>query len=183
MKGKRIFNGGTPPRPATRGRGMTLLEIVLAMGILSLVLVGVLQMFSLSLLSNQGSLSRTELTFKAQQVIENIRMAQTIFRNTGSYPAGSLTALSAGNFNVPYYAGDSASVNGGTWGYWGPNGANVMEAENGPYRLAYSVQDGGTSWSITVTATAAPRTPGSRRYLGIGTDSRRIEYVGQVSKS
>ena len=51
---------------------MTLLEIVLAMGVLSLVLVGVLQMFSLSLLSNQGSLSRTELTFKAQQVIENI---------------------------------------------------------------------------------------------------------------
>ena len=43
------------------------------MTIMALVLVGILQMFSVSLIINKGAAARTQMLFKCQQVVENIR--------------------------------------------------------------------------------------------------------------
>ena len=43
------------------------------MTIMALVLVGILQMFSVSLVINKGSAARTQMLFKCQQVVENVR--------------------------------------------------------------------------------------------------------------
>lgn len=171
-------------RGSSRGSG--LVEVLVAMAIVTFMMIAVLEMFSLSLLTNHGSSARTEMTFKAQQVVENLRYAQTAYKSLGTVPAGVVGKfpLTAGTYEIPYSSTDSTGTNGSTWAYWGPSGANVMEKENGPYKISYSVQDaGGTGWSITVTVLPSllkdSKTP-KATYLGDPSKSKRIDYVAQI---
>ncbi|MEO6325274.1 MAG: prepilin-type N-terminal cleavage/methylation domain-containing protein [Thermoanaerobaculia bacterium] len=168
---------------SARTRGSSLIEVLVAMTIIALMMVAVLEMFSLSLLTNHGSAARTEMTFKAQQVVENLRYAQLTFKNLGTAPAGSATfPLAAGTYNLPFYSGDTTGTNGGTWAYWGPAGADVMEQDKGPFRITYGVQDLGTNWAITVTATPSAPAAGTKAYFASSSKSKRIEYVAQIAK-
>jgi hypothetical protein len=183
-----------------RARGSSFVEVLLAMTIMALVLVGILQMFSVSLVINKGSAARTQMLFKCQQVVENVRLyyyivsklkppilpvisetghaANTPMATPGALPDlfTSTTCPVAQTF-LPYNQAEAPV----SWAYWGPAGANVMEQENGPYKISYTIKpdDVQKVWVVTVSATPTDVTSATR-YFGIGTSSgKRVDYVAQ----
>ena len=177
-----------------RARGSSLVEVLVAIAIMALMMVGILQMFSVALVTNYGSAARTEMTYKAQQVVENLRLIYFFVRggnNALATAAGVATTLAVTPQPVLLPVSSSDSGTSLTWAYWGPSGANCVEGANQPYRLGYSVTDGGAFWIVTATATpvdnpAAPiggtPVPGTRRSLGEGSKVKRVDYVAQLPK-
>lgn len=164
-------------------RGSSFVEVLLAMTIMALVLVGILQMFSVSLIVNKGAAARTQMLFKCQQVVENIRWYYYVTRNSLATPLlTGIPALGAVTVNLPYLGGEDE------WAFWGPAGANVMEVANGPYKISYTIKDdatqklnsGGVVWVITVSAVPT-NIAGATRYFGISTtgSGKRVDYVAQ----
>jgi hypothetical protein len=160
---------------------------------MALVLVGILQMFSVSLVINKGSAARTQMLFKCQQVVENIRYFYYLSRNATATPplltdtghVSGAAMSTPGTLPIPlsdvaqtflpYVATDA------TWPYWSAAGANVMEQENGPYQISYTIaRDAAQSvWVVTVTATPT-NVAGATRYFGVGLQSgKRVDYVTQ----
>lgn len=175
-------------------RGSSLVEVLVAFAILLLLMTGILQMFSLALLTNYGSAARTELTYKAEQTVEILRMiyglsalGQTAMRTASGVP--STLGVTTSDVKLAYYDGET-----GTdplvlpWSFWGPAGVNIMEADKGPFKLSYGVSDGGRFWIVRVTATPVDyvgndtSASDSRRYLGQGTKTKRVDYVAQIPK-
>ncbi len=169
--------------PARR-RGSSLIEVLVAMAILSIMVAGILQLFSLALLSSAAAAARTELLFKCQEVVENIRFCYSLTRRNPSVapPASSgIPAALAETPNPVYLPYDSTDPR---WDYWGPNGANVMEQESGPYEISYTIaKSSGAAanflYIITVTAEPARRaTAATSRFFGLTLDSgKRVDYV------
>jgi len=180
-------------------RGSSFVEVLLAMTIMALVLVGILQMFSVSLIVNKGAAARTQMLFKCQQVVENIRWYYYVTShslaaptNTGIPPLGTVsTDPCAPAFCLPYVTTDPG------YAFWGPDGANVIERDNGPYKVSYTLVDDAAQqvgppltpvhvWVITVSAvpTDVPGAVGASRYLGIGTNGggKRVDYVAQFTQ-
>ncbi len=177
-------------------RGSSFVEVLLAMSIMALVLVGILQMFSVSLVINKGSAARTQMLFKCQQVVENIRFFYYLDRSGRTTPPivtesghASGAAMSAPGLLplpmnevpqtfLPYTDPGSPSP----WDYWGPAGANVMEQENGPYKISYTIARDNVQgmWVVTVSATPTD-VAGATRYFGVGTgpSGKRVDYVAQ----
>jgi len=179
-----------------RTRGSSFVEVLLAMTIMALVLVGILQMFSVSLIINKGSAARTQMLFRCQQVVENIRyfyyLARTatppaLLADSGHVSGSAMAApgtlpvpLDAAHGDVdqtflPYASTDA------TWPYWGPTGANVMEQENGPYKISYTIKRDTTQnvWVVTVSAIPTDVATATR-YFGIGLQGgKRVDYVAQ----
>jgi hypothetical protein len=165
-------------------RGSSFVEVLIAMTIMALVLVGILQMFSVSLIVNKGSEARTQMLFKCQQVVENIRWYYFVTQGTPplATPTGTgIPALGAATVKLPYLGTEPE------WAFWGPTGANVMEAPNGPYKISYVIQQDAaqnvlplSAWVITVSAVPTD-VAGATRYLRIGTKSsgKRVDYVAQ----
>ena len=165
-------------------RGSSFVEVLIAMTIMALVLVGILQMFSVSLIVNKGSEARTQMLFKCQQVVENIRWYYFVTQGTPplATPTGTgIPALGAATVKLPYLGTEPE------WAFWGPTGANVMEAPNGPYKIRYVIQQDAAQsvapqvvWVITVSAVPTD-VAGATRYLGIGTTGggKRVDYVAQ----
>ena len=167
-------------------RGSSFVEVLLAMTIMALVLVGILQMFSVSLIINKGSAARTQMLFKCQQVVENIRWYYYVTSHTLATPANTgIPALGAGTVNLPYDGTEPE------WAFWGPTGANVMEAANGPYKVSYTIvndatqtlNSGAAVWVITVTAVPTD-VAGASRYFGVSTSGggKRVDYVAQFTQ-
>jgi hypothetical protein len=173
---------GAPSR-----RGSSFIEVLLAMTIMALVLVGILQMFSVSLIINKGAAARTQMLFKCQQVVENIRWYYYVTSHTLAAPAGTgIPALAATTVNLPYDGTEPE------YPFWGPTGANVIERANGPYKISYTIVDdlaqqlnppaGPHVFVITVSAVPTD-VAGAARYLGIGLRSgKRIDYVAQFTQ-
>lgn len=166
-------------KPARR-RGSSLIEVIVAMAILSIMVAGILQLFSLALLSSAAAAARTELLFKCQQVVENIRFCYALTRRNppGTPPvsSGVPAALTAGTYQLPYRSSDAG------WDYWGPSGANVMQQSAGPYKISYSVarSSGGVNalWIITVTAVPTDDAAAASRFFGLTFQSgKRVDYV------
>jgi hypothetical protein len=163
------------------------------MAIMALVLVGILQMFSVSLVINKGSAARTQMLFKCQQVVENIRLFYYLTKQGSTTPAvitetghadGSPMAapglLPDALNNVPQTFLPYVSTDA-TWAYWGPAGANVMEQDNGPFKISYTIARDNVQnlWVVTVSATPTD-VAGATRYLGIGPAAgKRVDYVAQ----
>jgi len=156
------------------------------MTIMALVLVGILQMFSVSLIINKGAAARTQMLFKCQQVVENIRWYYFVTQGTPplATPTGTgIPALGAATVKLPYLGTEPE------WAFWGPTGANVMEAPNGPYKISYVIQQDAKQtdptsatkvWVITVSAVPTD-VAGATRYFGISTkgSGKRVDYVAQ----
>jgi hypothetical protein len=181
-------------------RGSSFVEVLLAMAIMALVLVGILQMFSVSLIINKGSAARTQMLFKCQQVVENIRYFYYLSRSSttptpvlitdGAHVSGSAMAvpgtlpipLDAAHADVdqtflPYTATDA------TWPYWGPTGANVMEQDSGPYKVSYTIKQDPVQNVWVITVSAIPTDVGTAtRYFGLGLQGsgKRVDYVAQI---
>ncbi len=130
-------------------------------------MVGILQMFSLSLLTNFGSAARTDLLYKAQQVVENLRLIYFLEREESNTtitatrggpgcpcdhaPLRSTSRTSAETADWAWTAARARPRSGATGG---PTGFNIVEAERLPYRLSYTVEARGVgNWLVTVTAT------------------------------
>jgi len=169
-----------PRRPPSSRRGSSLIEVLVAMAILSIMVAGILQLFSLALLASAGAAARTELLFKCQQVVENIRMCYGIGRRNPSLPppagAGVPSPIAAGTYNLPY------TNTGPEWTYWGPTGANVMEEESGPYKISYTIERSSLTpnslWIITVSAIPTDDAGAARRYFGVAFRTlKRVDYV------
>ncbi|MDL1950241.1 hypothetical protein FBQ97_10560, partial [Acidobacteria bacterium ACD] len=116
-------------RRARSARGSSLVEVLIAIAILALMMVGVLQMFSVALVTNYGSAARTEMTYKAQQVVENLRMIYFLGEtNPAVFTASGVPATMAATtqpLRLPESeTGDSSVL---TWAFWGPSGANCVE--------------------------------------------------------
>jgi hypothetical protein len=172
-------------KPLRARRGSSFVEVLLAMTIMALVLVGILQMFSVSLIVNKGAAARTQMLFKCQQVVENIRWYYFVKQNGLATDAviGStgIPALGAATVDLPYLGTEPE------WTFWGPTGANVMEAANGPYKVRYVIQedllqkvDPLHAWVITVSAVPTD-VAGATRYFGISTSGggKRVDYVAE----
>lgn len=181
---------GSSPGRRTRAfsrRGSSFVEVLLAMTIMALVLVGILQMFSVSLIINKGAAARTQMLFKCQQVVENIRWYYYVTSHSLATPlqTGIPAALGATTVNLPYDGTEPE------YAFWGPAGANVIERPNGPYQISYRIVNdaaqtlntGAIVWVITVSAVPT-NVAGATRYLGISTNpgGKRVDYVAQFTQ-
>lgn len=161
---------------ATRNdeRGTTLVEVLVATVVLLILMLGVLQLFSVSMTMNLGAAARTELTYKAVDVIEVLRYA-----NSPEAPAGwndvNHAYLAGGDYALPI---DSSEAG---WAFWGPALLNIVEDDKAPYRMFYQVTDMGTEYQVIVRA--VPRlTDGARRYQGMGIANKEIDYAATIPK-
>ncbi|NOZ79624.1 MAG: hypothetical protein GXP48_10695 [Acidobacteria bacterium] len=174
-----------------RERGASLVEVLVALLILMVIMVGVLALFSSALISDRSAEARSELAFKAQQVVETLRMENAIAkRSAGSLPpalsasiTGQVFPISAGTSFLDLPEGPDDSY----WGFWGPPTSNAPNAmgimsKDGRYSLGYQITDGNTSgnpgmWVITVTA----RSRGVKGYVGAG-GLKVVRYVSTIAK-
>lgn len=156
------------------------------MAILSIMVAGILQLFSLALLASAGAAARTELMFRCQQVVENIRFNVNLQRR--GLPTPTLTGITnplvPGTYDLPYKNTDA------TWGteypYWGPAGANVITESGGPYRLSFNIATSSGSaqamWVITVSAIPTNDPNAARRFFGLGLQNfKRVDYVASFA--
>jgi len=172
-----------PPSP--RRRGSSIIEVLVAMAILSIMVAGILQLFSLALIASAGSAARTELLFRCQQVVENIRLCQRLVRSVPSLPVpvGSGVPnpfVDGTTVNLPYK--DTEPTWAAAYAFWGPAGANVIEESAGPYRISYSIARSSGSlnamWIVTVTAVPTDDAAATRRFFGLTPRTfKRVDYV------
>jgi type II secretory pathway pseudopilin PulG len=181
-----------------RTRGTSLLEVLIAMAIMVLIVVGILQMFFVSLAINVGSSARTQLTFKAQQVAEELRYMHYMAQTYGDAQIPSWAqaivgqSITAGSYNIPYTTSELTSQP--EWGMATSTfqqGMNVVEGAKMPYRLSYTIADNTQSNTWTVTVSAAPvqdtsesSNAGTARYRGTLGDigKRKVQYVFSMAK-
>lgn len=166
-------------------RGAMLIEVLVALLILLLIMVGVMQLFAAALVSDRGSDARTELSFKAQQVVEVLRMANAVARTSNPVPS----ALSQANTGISFpisaakqYTELPKTSSDSYWAFWGPNGTGVVDDEGARYVIGYQITDGDTSgaagnWVVTVTA--QPKSAGS--YLDVK-GQKVVRYVAAIPK-
>lgn len=158
------------------------------MTIMALVLVGILQMFSVSLIINKGAAARTQMLFKCQQVVENIRWYYYVTSHSlATPPLTGIPALGGTTVNLPYDGTEAE------YAFWGPTGANVIERANGPYKISYTIVNDATQtlnngvnvWVITVSAVPTD-VAGATHYFGIdykpGGSGKRVDYVAQLTQ-
>lgn len=165
-------------RARRRPRGSSLIEVLIAMAILAVLMVGVLQLFSIALLTDSGSAARTDMTMKAQQVAENLRYLHFLRKEGGALPGSTGLPASVTNglkVDLPWIGTEPG------WAYWGPNGANIFEQAKPPYRISYRYNTSGTPgyWFVTVSV-VSENAPTGLTYLGSGAKVKRVDYVCQV---
>ena len=168
-------------------RGSSLIEVLVALLIMLFLMIGVLQRFSMAALVSMGAGVRTEMTSKAQQVVENIRYLQYL---TKAVPTGLGKTIPTGSgstgLTFPITAATSGTLDPTTNTYWGPTAANVFPSasnNNTPYQISYTIQDGNpaTFWLVTVTVQRTA-VSGAMQYRGEAITHKRVDYVAQIPK-
>lgn len=174
------MNRARPPRPT---RGSSLIEVLIAMAILAMLMVGVLQLFSLALLTDTGSASRSDMTLRAQQVAENLRYLHFLrTQDPTAVPANAgLPSSPSNGLTVTLPRNGTSDANAAWWPYWGPAGTNVMYQENPPFSISYTYSSSPTAgfWFVTVSVTAESA-PTGMSYIGTSARAKRVDYVCQV---
>lgn len=144
-----------------RSRGTSLLEVLIAMAIMTFLVIGILQMFFVALNLSASSSTRTQLTYKAQQVAEQIRYLHYVAQQYGDAQIPSWASylgqtMTQGSYPLPYTTSDLSGTSGT---YWGPQGVNVIEGAQMPYKLSYTIADGQqttgadlNTWVVTINA-------------------------------
>ena len=153
--------------------GLTLIEVLVAMGLFFVVTIAILELYSASVAINLGSMARTDLVYKCERVVETIRWVEALKKletppDVSGYGV-SLAAQAGSTITLPTDPTD---------GYWGKSGANVLD-DGQRYTLSYDVVDNGDFWTVTVAA--RPKTTGLM-YIGAGITSKVVRYVAQIPK-
>jgi hypothetical protein len=160
-------------------RGSSLIEVLFALLIMLFLMIGVLQLFAMAYLVNLGSGARTEMTSKAEQVIENIRCLKRL-DNLGITPPTSLGVV---GITFPMQA-ETGTLDPTVDTYWGPSGANVFPTSGDndtPFMISYAIVDADPFWRVTVTVLPTD-VSGARGYIGAGISRKRVDYVAQMLK-
>ena len=183
-----------------RTRGSSFIEILIALTILAIMMVGILQMFSLALLTNNGSAARTELLYRAQQVVENLRLiyyfeaqGQPALRvAAGVKPYTQLLDVVGDRFYLPYVENVN-TTEGLTWAYWGPDNFNVVPGSLLPYRLSYTIDDQTPEPFWLVMHSKSPidnpkltlpaGDQNARHFIGAGSKIKIVTYAAQIPKA
>ena len=170
-----------PPRIRRRRqqRGISLIEVLVALLLLMFITLGIAQMFSMALMVNQGARARTELMYQAQQTAEAIRWIYSFEERDPdrfaalSTASGVDLATQTSPATLPYASGQTG------WNFWGPDGFNVVH-QNAPYRLVYEVTTGAGVGRFQLTVMARPAEGGGAGYLGGVTRAKAVRYVAFI---
>jgi len=152
-----------------RQRGESLIEVLVALAILLLVLVSILQLFSLSLLSFHATSAHRDMMRRAQEVVEIFRLV--VSTNDTSNTSGILP-LSARTMQLPRSSSDTG------YSFWGPSNFDVVK-EGSPYQITVNIADGG-DWLITVFVEPKTAT-GGKEYLG-PVSRKGVRYAARIPK-
>lgn len=170
------------PETGRAERGSSLIEVMVALMIMLFLMIGVLQLFSMAYLVNLGAGARTEMTQKAEQVVENMRYLQYL---TKAAPKGlGQTAPSNVGITFPITAAATGTLDPTTNTYWGPAGANVFPTTGSnttPYQISYAIADATTWWRVTISVQRSTAS-GALKYRGAGISLKRVDYVAQLPK-
>ncbi len=150
-------------------KGESLVEVLAALGILLAILVGVLQLFTMALLSFHATSAQGEMMRKAESVVEVIRLV----RASGVSGTSGILPLSAGDRQLPVSSSDTG------FDFWGPAGFGVVEHE-ARYRVTYAVNDGGAQWVLSVFVEPNSTSTGNQ-YLG-SVGGKAVRYAARVPK-
>src|SRR5512135_62154 len=85
-------------------RGSSLIEVMVALMIMLFLMIGVLQLFSMAYLVNLGAGARTEMTMRAEQVMENIRTIQALTALNGGTVPTSISSIGTTGLSFPIQA-------------------------------------------------------------------------------
>lgn len=155
-------------------KGTSLVEVLVALLLLQILMLGILQMFSMAFVINRGSEARTEMTYRAQQVLENIRYLNSLYRLNPS----SISTLDLSPISFPLTAGttyDFTTIASPSTNYWGPSQADIINDDTNIYQIYASVTDSGANWTVVVTVRAdAAKTSFLK--------GKVIEYGAQIPK-
>jgi len=162
-----------PPANGRNGeRGLTLIEVLVSFFILFVVTLAVLQLLSMAYMVNLGSIARTELMYKAQQVVETIRLQK--FRFSGLMQTPTALELTC----CPVAINSSATIAPGDTTcapFWGPSRANVID-DSSRFVLNYTID---VNSAVTVQAKPYESSPGNFLYLG-PVANKVVVYVAQL---
>ncbi len=155
-------------------RGLTLIEVLVAMALFFVIAVAVLQLYAASVAINLGAVARTDLVYRCERVVETIRWVEAL-KHQDTPPD-----LSGYGIDLVGQAGSTVSLpTDATNAYWGTGGANVIDA-TAKYLLSYTVTDNVDFWTVTVTA--EPKSSGLT-YIGSGIRTKVVRYVAQLPKT
>ena len=173
------------PKHKKRERGTSLVEVLVALLLLAVLMISILQMFSMVFVTNMGALARTELMYRCEETMENIRYinhlaqitdpAPVFIPNTG-FPALPISANAFPlTLKIPDDAGNLAGME-----YW----TDVAEVIEGVprYQILIEIVDSGNPVSLDVTLTARQSVvPGAPRYVAAGS-KKVVQYVSQIRR-
>lgn len=147
-------------------RGMTLIEVLIALFILFVVMVAVLELFTLSYTVSLGSKARTDMMYRAERVVETLRWQLAISRSAGGNDT-TCCPLTGTSFTLPTSGACYDS-------FWGPTGVSKVVDPNSPCTITYSFAAG-----RQVTVIVTPDTSGSFAYMG-PVANKAVRYVAQL---
>lgn len=151
-------------------RGLALVEVLVAFFLLFVITLAVLEMLSMAFMVNQAASMRTELAYKAQLVVEQLRIQSAVPGTNVCCPLDS-----GSDVLIPTGAADTCFQS-----YWGPGGANIVEVD-ARYEIRYRLTEiaGGHR---RVLVEAVPKATGSFRYLGEQATAvgKAVRYVGEI---
>jgi prepilin-type N-terminal cleavage/methylation domain-containing protein len=154
-----------PNRKTRRERGMTLIEVLIALFILFVVMVAVLELITLSYTVSLGAKARTDMMYRAQRVVETLRWQRTLqLAGKTTYDLTNCCPLNKA-YTIPTSGTCYDTV-------WGPAGANVIDSYTS-CNLSYSFT--GTQ----VTVEVRPLTSGGSLYRG-PVAQKVVRYVAQL---
>lgn len=157
-------------------RGLSLLEVLVAFFLLFVVTLAILEMLSMAYIVNQATEMRTDLTYKAQVVVEQVRLQSVLDALNGT--TNACCPLQPG---VPFVITDQSDACFDS--YWGASGANIVEA-NPRYELRYQVTTlAGAGGNNFVVVEAVPGVLAGYRYagdLGGSPAGKVVRYVAEL---
>jgi type II secretory pathway pseudopilin PulG len=156
-----------------REGGLTLIEVLVALGLFFVLSIAVLELYSASVAISLGSAARTDLVYRCERVVETIRWVEALkTQETPPDLSGFGVSLASQAGSTVTLPTDPANT------YWGKAGANILDDDQ-RYTLAYDVVDNVDFWTVTVTA--RPKTAGLM-YVGAGISAKVVRYVAQIPK-
>ena len=152
-------------RKKGRQRGLTLIEVLIALFILFVVMVAILELFTLSYTVSLGSKARTDMMYRAERVVETLRWQLALSR-AGNPTSPACCPLSGAPFTLPTSGACYDS-------FWGPAGPASAMGPNPPYTVTYSFT------GSQATVVVAPLTTGTYQYMG-PVARKVVRYVAQL---
>jgi len=146
-------------------RGLSLVEVLVAFFLLFVITLAVLELLSMGFMVNQGALVRTDLSYRAQRVVETLRM-QRALADLGTSADQTCWPLS-GSYTLPFDSNNKCYT-----ALWGPSRANIAQQDS-RFVIQYQVVGG------TITVEARPRTTGAGAYSPL-LATKVVRYATQL---